>query len=221
MRRGIFNLDDLYSLLGFKEGELENESSLIHDKKIKKRAKELIETEIIRHGDLFTNIHPLIQYFGMNEVEAEILLFTILFALDEDFGSCFNIFKEVSNRTFFHILAITLDTPENKINYALDSNSLLHQTGLIKVVASTQFISCKLNYLSRFCSMLDSPQQNIESLFSDYMTPVLPVKLTPEYYRHIKKDYVRLSAYLTTVRDKKICGANVLIYGAPGTGKTQ
>ncbi len=68
---------------------------------------------------------------------------------------------------------------------------------------------------------MDSPQQNIESLFSSFITPAPVATLTPAHFRHIEKNYFRLSAYLQTVCDKKIRGANILIYGSPGTGKTQ
>ena len=216
-----FNQDETFQLLGFKEDELEDVKPSLRYKRIKSRSQQILETSIIRQGALFTNLNQINQHFGMNAVETEIMLFATLIDLDSDYGNCYDFFGQLSNRLFYSYLARILDIPEKIIIETLKKEGLLHQSGLLKVDASSNNIDNKFDLLSGFCSALDSPQQSIESLFSAFIIPAPAATLTPEHFNHIEKDYSRLSAYLKTVCYKKIRGANILIYGSPGTGKTQ
>jgi len=210
-----------FQLIGFSEDELDDIKQSARYKEINARAKQFIETSITRQGDLFTNLQQINQHFGMSELETEIMLFATLLELDTDYGDCYDFLGQLSNRKFYSYLARILDIAEKSLIEAFSKQGLLFQSGLLKVDSSASHIDRKFGLLSGFCSALDSPQPNIESLFSSFITPAPAASLTPEHFTHIKKDYARLSAYLKTVCDKKICGANILIYGSPGTGKTQ
>jgi len=216
-----FNRNKTFKLLGFKEDELEDIKPSTRYKVIKSRSQQFIETKIIRQGDLFTNLQHINHHFGMNTVETEVMLFATLIELDPDYGDCYDTLGKLSNRVFYSYLARIINIPEKVIIKTLTKEGLLYQSGLLKVDSSADNIDRKFDLLSGFCSALDSPQQNIESLFSSFITLAPLATLTPKHFSHIEKDYSRLSAYLQTVCDKKIRGANILIYGSPGTGKNQ
>ncbi len=221
MAKERFNEDETLELLGFKEDEFENIKPSNQYKKFKKRAEQFLNASISRQGALFNNLQQINQHFGMNKVETEIMLFATLIELDPDYGNCYDFFGQFSNRNFYAFLARLLNISDKQIIEALKKDSLLHQSGLLKLNSAANHIDRKFEILSGFCSALDSPQQSIETLFSSFIISAPVANLTPEHYLHIEKDYARLSAYLKTVCEKKISGANVLIYGPPGTGKTQ
>jgi len=221
LAKELFHQDEILDLLDFKRDEFEDVKPTAQYKNIKKRAEKSLELAINRHGTLFTNIQQINEHFGLDDVETEIMLFAILIELDPDYGNCYDLYGQLSNRYFCSFLARILDIPNKKIIEALKKENLLHQSGLLKLNSSARDIDCKFDLLKGFCSALDIPQKSITSLFSDFITPAPEATLTPQHYQHIEKDYSRLSGYLKSACDNKILGANILIYGSPGTGKTQ
>jgi len=221
LAKELFHQDEILDLLEFKRDEFEDVKPTAQYKNIKKRSEKSLDISITRQGTLFTNIQQINQHFGLDDVETEIMLFATLIELDPDYGNCYDLYGQLSNRYFCSFLARILDIPNKKIIEALKKESLLHQSGLLKLNSSARDIDCKFDLLKGFCSALDIPQKSITSLFSDFITPAPAAVLTPKHYNHIKTDYSRLSGYLQAACEKKILGANILIYGSPGTGKTQ
>ena len=221
LAKELFHQDEILDLLDFKRDEFEDVKPTAQYKNIKKRSEKSLDISIKRQGTLFTNIQQINQHFGLDDVETEIMLFATLIELDPDYGNCYDLYGQLSNRYFCSFLARILDIPNKQIIEALKKENLLHQSGLLKLNSSARDIDCKFDLLKGFCSALDIPQKSITSLFSDFITPAPDAVLTPKHYRHIEKDYSRLSSYLKSACDSKIPGANILIYGSPGTGKTQ
>ena len=50
---------------------------------------------------------------------------------------------------------------------------------------------------------------------------VMTASLTPEHFRHLGDDFNLLTALLTAATQKQAVGVNILLYGLPGTGKTE
>ncbi len=216
-----FHQDEIPELLGLEENEFEDKKPSALYKTIKKRSKKLIETAVIRQGPLFTNLEQINHHFGLSKLEIDIILFATLIELDSAYGNCFDLYSAYSNRDFYPFLAHILNVSPKKITEALSKEGLLYQSGLLKLHTSNREVDQKFDLLKSFCIALDTPQQTIESLFSDFIMPAPAAVLTPKHFKHIEKDYSRLSKYLKVVCDNKIKGANILIYGPPGTGKTQ
>ena len=216
-----FHQDEIPELLGMDESEFTDKKPSALYKAIKKRSKKLIKTAVIRQGPLFTNLEQINHHFGLSTLETDIILFATLLELDSSYGNCYDLYSSYSNRDFHPFLAHILNVPGKQITEVLSKDGVLYQSGLLKLHSSSREVDQKFDLLKSFCIALDSPQQTIESLFSDFIMPAPVATLTPQHYKHIEKDYTRLSKYLKVICDKKIRGANILIYGPPGTGKTQ
>ena len=221
IEKEIFHQDSALNYLGFKENEFEDTKPSTINKAIKKRALKLTSVHSKRHGTLFSNLEKIHLHFGLNQVEIELLLFATLLELDPDYSECYDIFGKLSNRILYSILSRVLNIPDKSVKDALNKNSSLHQSGLLKVDSSTVHLDRKFDLLSGFCSALEISQKNIESLFSGFIALSPAGTLTPTHYQHIESDYSDLSDYLQTVCKQNTLGANVLIYGPPGTGKTE
>jgi len=59
------------------------------------------------------------------------------------------------------------------------------------------------------------------ALFQDNFTQSIPSKLNAQDYPHLKEDISLLKSYLIDALENKRHGVNVLIYGTPGSGKTE
>ncbi len=216
-----FHQDEIPELLGLDESEFEDKKPSALYKLIKKRAKKLTGMSVIRQGPLFTNLEQINHHFGLSKIETDIILFATLLELDSSYGNCYDLYSTYGNRDFHLFLAHVLNATAKQILEALNKEGVLYQSGLLKLHPASREVDQKFDLLKSFCHALDTPQQTIESLFSDFIMSAPTADLTPQHYKHIEKDYARLSRYLETICDKKIKGANILIYGPPGTGKTQ
>ncbi|MEE9336826.1 MAG: AAA family ATPase [Methylococcaceae bacterium] len=216
-----FHQDEIPDLLELEENQFEDKKQSTLYKTIKKQAKHLVETNIKRQGPLFTNLEQINQHFGLSEIETNIILFATLIELDSAYGNCYDSYGSLSNRDFYPFLANVLNVTTKQITDVLNKEGLLNQSGLLKLHTPSREVDQKFDLLKSFCNALDTPQQTIESLFSDFIMPAPKALLMPQHFNHIEKDYTRLSKYIQVVCKDKIKGANILIYGPPGTGKTQ
>jgi len=216
-----FRNDEILEFLGLAENTLEDLKKPEIKKILKDHCVSLTPTHSPRHGNIFDNLHNVAQHFALNAVEEEIMLFALMLDLDSSFAGCFDLFGELTNRSLFSYLDRILDIPEKQITDALQSSNLLSNSGLLKVPTNSRSFDQKFDVLKGLSSSLDDHQPDIHSIFSNYIVAAPAPILAPAHYSHIKSDYERISLYLKNVCHKKITGSNILIYGAPGTGKTQ
>ena len=51
--------------------------------------------------------------------------------------------------------------------------------------------------------------------------PAVTASLTPEHFRHLNSDFRHISTLLSAATKEQTVGVNILLYGHPGTGKTE
>jgi SpoVK/Ycf46/Vps4 family AAA+-type ATPase len=69
--------------------------------------------------------------------------------------------------------------------------------------------------------LLDENQPDIMKALGRFFLPSPEAKLKPENFTHIQADYDLLKQYLSQCIHKAKQGVNILIFGPPGTGKTE
>lgn len=188
---------------------------------LKQRYEDISAIKIKRKSHLFNNIKCIQKAFGLSKIDVEILTFACLVNTHEQFGRCFDIFRGINNSQLYSILGQTLDIPKLKIINALHKDSLLCRSGLVKLKNSNNDLEFKFEMLDGLCHSLEIEQADIMQLFSAYIVPAPQAKLKKSDYAHISKDYKRLKKYLKKAVKHQYQGANILLYGAPGTGKTE
>jgi SpoVK/Ycf46/Vps4 family AAA+-type ATPase len=188
---------------------------------LKQRYAQISALKIKRTSHLFSNIKAIRKEFGLSKVDVELLTFACLVTTHEQFGRCFDVFRTINNSQLYSILAQTLGIPKKKIIEALHKDSLLHRSGLVKLKNSNNDLEYKFEMLDGLCHSLEIKQADVMELFSAYIIPAAKAKLKKSDYTHISKDYKRLKKYLKQAVKNNQKGANILLYGAPGTGKTE
>lgn len=169
------------------------------------------------------NIERCAQLFGWNETDKAVIAFAILIRTDRVLGHVVGLFQSVTTSRLIDILSIVLGIERNAIRHSLSPKGLLSVSGFLKVDLHMRLgLSDKLSMLS---DALTDRLRNVDAdpfeLLRDMIIPTPPGELTLSNFVHIKKTLDVLLPYLQRSLENGTVGVNVLIHGAPGTGKTQ
>ena len=188
---------------------------------LKQRYVQISAMKIKRQSYLFKNIKRIRKAFGLTKTDAEVLTFACLVNTHEQFGRCFDVFRSLNNGQLYSIIALTLDIPKTKVIKTLHKDGLLYRSGLVKLKNTNNDLEYKFDMLDGLCHSLEIEQADIMQLFSAYIIPASKARLKKADYAYISKDFKRLKKYLKKAVQHQHHGANILLYGAPGTGKTE
>lgn len=174
--------------------------------------------------NLAANLACLQQMVGLSELESRLLVFIALmhteFVLEV---VCNNWLDDLSLQAACATLAVLLDVDKQDIVTALSSRGKLVSCGLLSI----EFGSCvsllrRFNLLSgSFADRLMGSSTTAEDFLLGMVKASKPPTLAAGDYRHIQKQYDVLAQYLQAVLSRKKPGVNVLVYGDPGTGKSE
>jgi len=119
------------------------------------------------------------------------------------------------------VIAAALDTGQEQVLAALQANSALMASGLMRVERTVLDPISKLEPIDGLSGILTSTYASFGELFSTLVRQ--PVKATLEMadFAHIEERTSLLIEYLKTASSSRSKGHNVLLYGPPGTGKTE
>jgi SpoVK/Ycf46/Vps4 family AAA+-type ATPase len=168
------------------------------------------------------NIEKLAGIANLDKDEKTVLAFCILVQSYEILESCVDVFSDVQTNGVAHILSRILDMNPQTIKKILSSESRLCKTGLISIEKDKDNISRKLTLLSRgFADKMVSSESDIFELVKDSVRKCDDGKLCLDDYEQIKEHTEILLPYLKNSIAKSKMGVNILIYGKPGTGKSE
>jgi len=202
------------------------EDKRLKKKKLRKLLKPLhkknAELRDIKKGPLFNNLNRLAKLIGMNTVEKELLSFCLILNMVREIENVTEILGTLSSANIIHALAIILDIDSREVRKAMASDALLHRTGLVRLARDKGLLFYQLSAMGDLQEVLvdDSEPDMMKSLTRFFAKSKAPTLLA-EDFKHLDKDYQLLHRYLQVSNKTKKQGVNILIYGVPGTGKTE
>ncbi|SMC10068.1 AAA family ATPase [Nitratiruptor tergarcus] len=224
---GFFRRPKLASVLGMKDLKDESEKNpQFVIERIQKVCHEIIETTRSPYpSNLEKNVASLYKTIDLTDTEQEILKFAIIMDYSSEIQNALFVLEEKINqeRSNLKILSLLLELSEKSIKKALSPNSTLSLSGLITI----RYRSSELyEYLDPFSStfvdiMVDYENDDVYDLFKDAIRRVSSVTLTYNDFSHISHEIQVLRDFLSSSIKQKRIGTNILIYGKPGTGKTE
>ena len=170
------------------------------------------------------NIKKISTLMNLNRVEKEILGFTVLLSYYDDIlDNASRTLNDLSSDRVVYVLAVLLDIELFKIKQALLPQGKLARTGLLTMDRDyTASLKNKLDLLSRdFADRMMNVEGEIEEMIRDSVRKCSPSELTVADFDHLNSDLGVMLPYLQSVIDTQERGANILLYGRPGTGKTE
>ncbi|MCF6324152.1 MAG: ATP-binding protein [Gammaproteobacteria bacterium] len=175
--------------------------------------------------DVFsTNIAVLQKSLNLTQYEIDILRFVIVSSSSTGFNLVIETLGEMSNEQIRHTLSIILNLPRNEIDNAIRSNGALRSSGLLRIDTSGQYMRLLHNCFDVPHSIkhaLTQEQNNPAAILQCFFKIADQSPLLIGDFSHLKTDVDLLTAYLRSAEKNQTPGVNVLIYGEPGTGKTE
>ncbi len=182
-----------------------------------------IDAELLdRNGVLFTNINYLNELLSMSPVEKEIFTFAAIATRNHAMRKGLRMMSIGTREFAIQVLACVLELPEDEIREACQRKALLSTTGLLFHRAS-EFADAEdtLGLDDAIVQILFTEHSDRETFISNFFRAVPASSLEAEDYPHLKTDFKIITGYLRNASASKRCGVNILIYGQPGTGKTE
>lgn len=169
------------------------------------------------------NVGRLARLVNLRDTERRILEFAILLRVDAHLSTVSDWLGTPSAKKFHHTLSIVLGVPVKEIRSALSARGVLSRSGLLTESAiGGSRLRGKLDLISdTFAYTMAETDGEPEAMLRTIVSPGASPLLSIGHYAHIKKSLNGLRPYLAQAIASRQAGVNVLVHGAPGTGKTQ
>lgn len=183
-----------------------------------------LETEpLARVGVPFTATASLCRLLDLDPVEGDILLCAMLLEADQYFPEAVHLLGDLRAYQAPAALEVILGFPAVEIRKALSRKSLLAGMGLVELDTRSgeHDLHYRLDVLDDLERLLTIEEDVETQLFERFLHIVTPGVLQVADFSHISTDFALIEQLLRAAAEQRISGVNVLIYGAPGTGKTE
>ena len=226
MRYGVDEYDNIFAFIGLGYLVDKYEDERLKKKKLRKLLKPLHKKNAtlddIKQGALFGNIDKLSKLIGMDSTEKELLSFCLLLNTVREIENVTEILGTLSSANIINALAVILEIRPTDIRKALSSDALLYRTGLVRLSRDTGELFYQLVSMGDiYEALLDESEPDMMSSLTRFFAPSKVATLEADDFYHLHQDYQLLHRYLKISTSKRKKGVNVLIYGVPGTGKTE
>lgn len=137
-----------------------------------------------------------------------------------------NFAQQMNNEDLTHVTARALDLPKAEVRRLLSADSVLRRTGLLlpKGARVNRLLDGGMQLLPvepRVADVLMGETVNPDVLLRAVARMSAPPKLTLADFPHIEKEASTALRFLEAADREGLAGANVLIHGDPGVGKTE
>jgi len=172
--------------------------------------------------NLARNINAVRQQVSLSDVEVSLLGFTVLLHAEQALGECADTLGGLDKNKLIRALATTLGYSNREIAQALSVKGQLALSGLVKVDQSwNREMNNKLDLMAGLVDNLVSPRVDAQMLFANCYSEGLEPRLEEADFLHVAEEYSLISNYLEQAMARKTEGVNILIYGKPGSGKSE
>jgi SpoVK/Ycf46/Vps4 family AAA+-type ATPase len=174
-------------------------------------------------GSLAANLLRLKQELGMSALECEVLgFFIILHSIEWLDAAADYLGTHLNNLMVYQALARILHQPIQSISEALGPDGTLSKAGLLRFDSMNQgSLLSRMELMGGLWHILSTEHSSPERLFSMFFKPAAPASLTLADYAHLNADVEILRDLLANASNRQMPGVNLLIYGPPGSGKTE
>ena len=171
---------------------------------------------------LTKNLQWLTNTLELTQVEADIVLFVAIAHHATLIRELLDKFQSLRSHEAHTILATVLGHPLDEVSQALSHTAKLVRSGLMWANLSDQWsFTRKLGLLEGVADQLTLPHKDHFELFLSNFRRSAPGALQLNDFNHLSIDLQLLIPYLGDSLHSRRKGVNILIFGPPGTGKTE
>lgn len=166
------------------------------------------------------NLAYFCNLIGLSKPERKILNFAVTLQTHTGLDNIADTLDNINANGIITVLSYLLNLSEKKVQVALGNKGLLNQSGILRFSkGKMEKMGGRLNLMDGLASLLFSPQK--DGIFDQFFLPAKAAQLKPEDYSFIDSDYQLIKRYLQQGYKSGLKGINILIHGAPGTGKSE
>jgi len=189
---------------------------------LQQRRAELARITLDPDLPLVHNLNLLAGLLGLSEAELAVLCFAVFLHGDRTFHHAIAQQSQSTSTPFLHkLLARLAGLPQDDIRAALSPTSTLIATGLVEIASRNADLEDKLEVWKDLPNILFAPHADAEALMACFLKRSPRRTLTLANFPHLQRDTAAAVGLLRAALDHKIPGANLLLYGPPGVGKTE
>ena len=167
-------------------------------------------------------VRKLGEMFGFSSTEIDIIRLRLAFEQCRELGLMLNQLGTQNYRTMTETLSISLGRSIADVQAALSFDSALLSSGIIDLrLASNRVFEDALSLLGCIVEEIHCKHDDPVTYFRSRLVKSPPPKLTAGHFPHAARDFEILSQYLGQAISERRPGVNILIYGEPGSGKTE
>jgi len=183
----------------------------------------LTSNEVSVSPQIMANIGRLSGLVGLSPTEQRILEFIVLIHTDRYLENAGDLLQILNGAVLTRVLSKVLDIPEAEIRMATSSQGALARSGLVSFdKGGSGYLKNQMQLISPgFANCIVSSDADPISLLKDIVRPAKAATLALDDYPHIATSLDLLQPYLMQSLDVGRRGVNVLLYGKPGTGKSE
>ncbi len=187
---------------------------------LKRRANEL-EQLPPKKSVLSRNVVLLGELLNLDGVQQSVLAFAALSERHPYLSDILENVRTTSIDAVAKLLSVALRVRDSDIRRAIRPDGPLLLSRLVSIDSKTRGYDLELVMPPNLRSALFSPASSLEKLMSSFLAPAPRPKLKANDFAHMKQETKLLVSYLANASSGLCNGINILIYGAPGTGKTE
>jgi len=168
-----------------------------------------------------TNAALLGRTLGLSQTEIELLALTIAFEAEEALGACFGALRARNLGDTAKHLAAVLGLRARDVAHALRRDGALRELHLVHLTRADRAEIGPLQLGHAVSTVLLQPLAHERDLLGHFVDELPRASLGLHDYSHIARDVELLQRLLAAALRARETGVNVLLHGAPGTGKTE
>ena len=193
---------------------------------LKKRLKSLLKKAPFGSSKLLRkNIERLSELITLNPYEKQILEFVILLKQYDILSNASGLlgFGNWHSSRTKRMLSTLLDIPIEQINETFASHSTFSRSALLVLSGEEDYsLNAKLRLINyEFADNMLNLDEDITEMIKDSVRLSDKGTLDINDYDYLKNDLEILMPFLDKALESKQKGVNILLYGLPGTGKTE
>lgn len=169
------------------------------------------------------SVNAIMKRCAITRAEQQLLLFSITIHENHLLGSMFHFFfQKVTPGQFYKVLAYVLDEPVKNIQAALRADSFLSKAGMLSMdVRPVMGFEDRLDVGYGLSETLEIANGDWNEIVSGVCAKARPSNLQESDFSHIAKEWSLVLNYIKGAAATGRAGANILLHGPPGCGKTE
>jgi len=169
---------------------------------------------------LFTNISLMTKRIPLTAIQQQILALVVLKQRYEPLKDCFERMHTPTEMHMHAALAKTVQADPMVVAKAMASNAALRASGLVGLDENYRS-GLDVEPMDGLVEALLSENENEEALLRHFLVPAKAPTLDVSDYPHAAEDIALLQGMLAVATDAQEKGVNILLYGTPGSGKSE